>query len=87
MPKQEAEDVLEFEDVLADGSIEGHGYLCAEDDNYVYTISEVTFTDDNTTGFEVDVTVVNDGEFITNHACGSVDEAKLWAAKYSLGER
>lgn len=82
-----AVDVLEFEDVMADGSIEQHGYQFAEDDNYVYTVADVSDFDIDSKGFEVCVTVVNDGEFITNAGFATEVEAKLWAAKYSLGER
>lgn len=82
-----AEDVLEFEDIISDGSLEGAGYLCAEDDDYVYTIHEVAFVDDGTTGYEVEVTIIDDGAFIDSKILASEEDAKLWAAKYSLGER
>lgn len=84
--EQDAVDVLEFEDVLADGSIEGHGYQCAEDENYVYTVADVSDFDIDSKGFEVSITVI-DGEFITNKLFDTEADAKNWAAKYSLGER
>lgn len=81
-----AVDVLEFEDVMADGSIEQHGYQFAEDDNYVYTVADVSDFDIDSKGFEVSITVI-DGEFITNKLFDTEVDAKNWAAKYSLGER
>lgn len=82
-----AVDVLEFEDVIADGSIEGAGYQCAEDDSLVYTINTGEFVGNGEPNYEVDITRLDDGEFITNRIFTTETDAKLWAAKYSLGER
>lgn len=84
---EQAKNVLEFEDIISDGSLEGAGYLCAEDDDYVYTINEVEFVEGGATNYEVEVTIIDDGAFIDSKMLASEADAKLWAAKYSLGER
>lgn len=78
-------EVLEWENIVDnDGMV--MGYQCAEAENYVYTIEDHTH-DGGEKPFVVTVTVVNDGEFITDMVFDTETAAKNWAAKYSLGER
>lgn len=83
---QDAVDVLEFENMVSCNG-EALGYKCTEDSQFVYTIESGEFIGTGEPCFEVSVTIVNGGSWVTDKTFTSETEAKLWAAKYSLGER